>query len=83
MALITKDLNSGLTADQLAQFIIGDSGSVVAGTVKFTGNNRAVGTFGGGILEQINVEGGVIFSTEIPRMLRTPITQIVQAQVLI
>ncbi|MBD1813615.1 choice-of-anchor L domain-containing protein, partial [Microcoleus vaginatus DQ-U2] len=63
MALITNDINSGLTADQLAQFIIGDTGSVVAGTAKFTGNNEAAGTFGGGISDGINIEAGVIFST--------------------
>ncbi|MEZ2233373.1 choice-of-anchor L domain-containing protein [Microcoleus sp.] len=64
MALITKDLNTpALTAQQLAEFIIGDTGTVVAGTAKFTGDNRASGTFGGGISEGINVEAGVIFST--------------------
>jgi hypothetical protein len=31
--------------------------------VKLTGDNRAVGSLGGGISEQINVEAGVIFST--------------------
>ena len=64
MALITKDLNTpALTAQQLAQFIVGDTGTVVPGTAKFTGDNRAAGTFGGGISEGINVEAGVIFST--------------------
>ncbi|MEG4054705.1 MULTISPECIES: choice-of-anchor L domain-containing protein, partial [unclassified Microcoleus] len=63
MVLITKDLNSGLTKEQLAQFIIGDAGTVVPGSVNFTGDNRAAGTFGGGISEEINVEAGVIFST--------------------
>ncbi|MEG4094903.1 choice-of-anchor L domain-containing protein, partial [Microcoleus sp. Pol8_D1] len=63
MALTTKNLNSGLTADQLAQFIIGDSGSVVPGTVKYTGDIRAAGSFGGGISDGLNLEAGVIFST--------------------
>ena len=64
MALITKDLNTpALTFQQLAQFIVGDTGTVVAGTAKFTGDNRAAGTFGGGISDGINVEAGVMFST--------------------
>jgi hypothetical protein len=63
MTLITKDLNSGLTPLQLAQFIIGDAGSVVDSSVKFTGDNQATGSFGGGKSEGLNVEAGVIFST--------------------
>jgi hypothetical protein len=63
MALITNDLNSGLTGDQLAQFIIGDSGTVVPGSVKYTGDTQAAGTFGGGISDGLNLEAGVIFST--------------------
>ena len=63
MVLITKDLNSGLTKEQLAQFIIGDAGTVVPGTVNYTGDNRAAGSFGGGISDGLNLEAGVIFST--------------------
>ncbi|MEG3841717.1 DUF4347 domain-containing protein, partial [Microcoleus sp. herbarium14] len=45
MALITKDLNTpALSAQQLAQFIVGDTGTVVPGTAKFTRDNRPAGT---------------------------------------
>ncbi|MEG4858649.1 choice-of-anchor L domain-containing protein, partial [Microcoleus sp. K1-B6] len=63
MVLITKDLNSGLTKEQLAQFILGDAGTVVPGSVNYTGDNLAAGSFGGGISDGLNLEAGVIFST--------------------
>ncbi|PSB22774.1 hypothetical protein C7B69_15355, partial [filamentous cyanobacterium Phorm 46] len=60
MALITKDLNTpALTAQQLAQFIVGDTGTVVPGTAKFTGDNRAAGTWGKEISEIVFIDTAV------------------------
>jgi hypothetical protein len=59
MTLITKDLNSGLTPLQLAQFMIGDAGTVVPSSVKFTGDNQAAGSFGGGISEIVFIDTAV------------------------
>jgi Ca2+-binding RTX toxin-like protein len=64
MALTTKNINSaGLTPQQLAQYILGDSGTVIGTTVKYTGNNLGAGIFGGGISDGLNIEAGITFST--------------------
>lgn len=60
LALTTTDLNTGLTATDLAQALIG--GGVIVSNVTYTGNNAAAGLFSGGISEGLGIESGVLLS---------------------
>lgn len=59
LALTTKNLNEGLTADQVAALLTG-SGATIS-NVKITGSNLAIGSFGDGAA--LGIASGVVLST--------------------
>lgn len=60
--LVTTDLASGVTAEDLANALVGSSGEVTISNVKYTGANVAAGTFSGGT-GIVGFESGIVLST--------------------
>ncbi len=60
-AVTTKDMNAGVTADQLAQALTGPGIAIT--NVKITGAPNAIGTFTGGSADGLPIDVGVIMSS--------------------
>lgn len=60
-AVTTKDLASGLTAEQLAAILTGSGVTIT--NVKVTGANNAIGSFDGGSADGLSIDSGMIMST--------------------
>jgi hypothetical protein len=60
--LITADLDSGLTKDDLANELVGTGGGVTISDVSYIGSNVSAGTFTGGA-DIIGFDSGIILST--------------------
>lgn len=61
LALTTTDLNTGLTATDLAQALVGPG--ITISNVTFTGDNSAGGQFSGGVSEGLGIDAGVMLSS--------------------
>lgn len=60
-AVSTKDMASGVTADEIAKTLTG-AGITISST-KVTGSSKSIGTFTGGLADGLAVDGGVIMSS--------------------
>ena len=61
-AFVTQDLTQGVTAQQMAESLLGGGSGVTISNVVYTGSNQAAGTFSGGT-GIIEFDGGIILSS--------------------
>lgn len=59
--ILTTDLNSGLTPEDLVDALVGSDGDAVISNVSYAGASIAAGTFSGG--SPLGLDGGVILSS--------------------